>query len=121
MAAIARRIVGFESTSELPGREVLREHVAAKLNAKELAAVDNSEQRPYGRTKIGWADWIQSAEAPRCETCDAKMRFVLQLQGGGRSSTSVIRGSRTSTSARRTRSSWRWAGRRPKPAATSRS
>lgn len=81
--ALARRIVGFESAPELPGWHDLRENAAAKLNAKEMAAVEKSEQRPYGRTKIGgWADWIQSAESPRCEKCDAKMRFVLQLQGG---------------------------------------
>jgi hypothetical protein len=81
--AIGKRIVGFDSAPEVPGRQDLRDNAAAKLNAKEMSAVGDSEQRPYGRTKIGgWADWIQSAESPSCEKCDQKMRFALQLQGG---------------------------------------
>ncbi len=81
--AIARRIVGFDSAPELPGWQDLRESPGAKLNVKEMSAVEKSELRPYGRTKLGgWADWIQSAESPSCEKCDQKMRFALQLQGG---------------------------------------
>ncbi len=81
--SLAKRIVGFDAAPELPGWQDLRENAAAKLNAKEMSAVQNSEQRPYGRTKLGgWADWIQSASSPSCEKCDQPMRFVLQLQGG---------------------------------------
>lgn len=80
---IAKRIVGFESATELPGWQDLRDNATTKLNAKEMSAVQKSEQRPYGRTKLGgWADWIQGSESPSCDKCDQKMRFVLQLQGG---------------------------------------
>ena len=79
---LGRRIVGFSSAPELPGFQDVRDHAPAKLNAKELAAVHESEQRPYGKTKLGgWADWIQSAESPTCKKCEATMRFVLQLAG----------------------------------------
>ncbi|MBL9012771.1 MAG: DUF1963 domain-containing protein [Myxococcales bacterium] len=78
--ALGRRIVGFASAPEVPGHGDVIDHMAAKLNAKELAAIRDSEQRPYGKTKLGgWADWIQDVQSDSCTKCDAKMRFVLQL------------------------------------------
>lgn len=81
--SLAKRIVGFESAPELPGHQDLRDRTTQKLNSKEISAVEQSDQRPFGRTKLGgWADWIQGAESAMCETCSAKMEFALQLQGG---------------------------------------
>ncbi len=68
-----RRIVGWDARDDFPNWE------EAKERGVELTDEEADADRINGEKLLGWPDWVQGVEYPKCPDCGQRMQLLFQI------------------------------------------